>query len=64
MKDTIMKGDREYCENMDVTLNTAHSDRSRVVIKAYNEAGCKTTEVDLMDIINWLRVNRPLFFAE
>lgn len=55
----IMVGVKEYCEDLDVVLTTAYSDRERLVIKAYNEAGYNSTEVDLVDVILWLRKNRP-----
>jgi len=63
MKNIIMVGVKEYCEDMDVILTTACMDRDRLVIKAYNEAGYNSTEVDLIDVIIWLRKYKPEILA-
>ena len=54
--DVTMKGVREHMEDMAVDLDT-HNDR--LVVVAYNEAGFNRTAVDLLDLITWLRLNRP-----
>ena len=53
-----MKGVREYNEGMLVELDLAEND-NRTVIVAYNEAGYNSTEVDLLDVIEWVKNNRP-----
>jgi len=55
-----MKGVREYNEEMEVELN----DGERPTVKAYNEGGYNSTEIDLIDIIEWTRVNRPNLLKE
>lgn len=51
----IMGGVRSYgnpsCPNVELSLN----DVGRVVIRAFNEAGFSRTEVDLYDLLSWLR---------
>lgn len=54
----IMEGVREYGEEMPVELSTsAGSDRPTLV--AHNECGHNCTAVDLMDVLVWVRRNRP-----
>lgn len=48
----VMEGVREYCEEMEVRLLKCNG---RYVIKALNEGGHNSTEVDLLDLINWLQ---------
>lgn len=55
---TAMEGVREYAEEMAVHLVKA-ADEDRWVIKAWNEAGYNSTEVDLFDLLYWLRKHRP-----
>lgn len=55
----IMYGVREYAEEMPVKLK--QSDISldrRWVIEARNEGGFNGVEVDLLDLLKWLRENR------
>lgn len=42
----------ELCEGMPVELWLR---RGRIVVRAYNEAGCNATEVDVMDLIAALK---------
>jgi hypothetical protein len=51
-----MTGVRSYGNEPDVELWLNES--GRLVIVAYNEAGCAATEVDLWDILNWVRVGQ------
>ena len=51
-----MEGVREYAEDMSVDLGTH---KKRLIIKAYNEAGYNCTKVDLQDVIEWVRKNKP-----
>ena len=60
----IMDGVKEYCEEMNVELiqTTGLFDgegRGRWVIMAKNEGGYNSTEVDVLQMIDWLRKNRP-----
>jgi len=52
-----MEGVREYAEEMDVQL--VQQDDGRWVIKAKNEAGHNCTLVDVLDLVNWLYMNKP-----
>lgn len=65
-----MEGVREYGEEMPVELHE-HTENetftwkrikgygTRWVITAHNEAGFNSTSVDLLDLLAWLRKNRP-----
>jgi hypothetical protein len=64
--DIEMVGVREYAEEMPVHLfvDTRPNEKywkgsGRVVLKAYNEAGFNHVMVDLLDVIAWLKKNRP-----
>lgn len=48
----VLSGVREYCEEMAVEL--WRLENGRLVVRAYNEAGHSGTEVDLLDLIEWL----------
>lgn len=48
----VMEGVREYCEEMEVRLLKRNG---RYVIEARNEGGYNSTEVDLLDLIQWLQ---------
>lgn len=50
-------GIREYAENMEVTIGEIEN--GRLIIKALNEGGHNCTYVDLLDVIAWVKVNRP-----
>ena len=54
--DKIMVGVTEYGEGMDVKLGY---DQGRPVIVASNEAGYSGTFVDLIQVLDWVRVNKP-----
>lgn len=60
MKKIVMEGVREYCEEMDVSLRTTNG---RLVIEARNECGHNSTEVDLLDLLDWLKANEHLVMA-
>lgn len=51
-----MAGVREYAEEMPVELVTT---KNRLAVKAFNEAGYNCTEVDLLDLLAWVKANRP-----
>lgn len=67
---TKMTGVREYAEKMEVELFVEQPDkyngldRERLVIQAYNEGGHNSTSVDLLDLLYWLRTNRPDLMRE
>ncbi len=52
-----MKGVREYNEEMEVCLVPMES--GRLAIKAFNEGGFNSVQIDLEDVIVWLKKNRP-----
>lgn len=54
--DQIMTGVQEYREEMDVYLSNEHD---RPVIIATNEGGFNSTSVDLLQLLEWLRANKP-----
>lgn len=68
---TIMKGVTEYCEEMNVELKGTNGHytfgvpkekwpgRGRLIIRALNESGYNSTEVDLLELLTWLKENRP-----
>jgi hypothetical protein len=53
---------REYCEEMDVEIIVGHENyrgAGREQILARNEGGYNSTCVDLLDLVAWLKNNRP-----
>jgi hypothetical protein len=48
-----MTGVREYGEGYTVDL-IRNQAVNRLVIRAHNECNCNTTEVDLLDLMDWL----------
>ena len=67
---------REYCEGLKVHLVRtdgvyAHGipeaewqGNGRLAIQAFNEGGHNRTQVDLLHLMRWLRINRPEFWSE
>jgi hypothetical protein len=51
-----MIGVREYSEEMRVRLDIVGD---RLVIYALNECGFNSTKVDLLDVLAWVKANRP-----
>lgn len=49
----VMEGVREYVDREPVQLVRRPSN-SRVVVRAFNEGGNSYTDVDLMDLMEWL----------
>lgn len=49
---------REYNEEMTVKIHLHHKNKRPVII-AYNEAGFQSTQVDLIDVIKWVREKYP-----
>ena len=58
-----MEGVREYCEEMAVELVKGYG-VERLVVRALNEAGCNATEVDLLDLLEWVAKNMPAEYME
>jgi hypothetical protein len=64
-----MEGVREYAEDYAVHLvetdgyyvspNAPRPGAGRLAVRALNEGGHNCTEVDLLDLIAWLKANRP-----
>ena len=50
---------REYDEEMDVEIKEGNRYNNRLVIKAYTEGGYRATIVDLLDVIKWVKENKP-----
>ena len=66
--DVTMQGVREYAEGYDVFIGPTEGfynfggprdGAGRLAVKATNEGGFNGTEVDLLDLLMWLHVNRP-----
>jgi hypothetical protein len=67
----LLDGVREYCEEMDVEIRATTGmyriglpDEScpgygRLVVKALNEGGYNSTEVDLLELLAWVKKNMP-----
>ena len=67
---------REYAEEMEVTIadwqKTDFDDNhlpipkgeKRLVINALNEGGYNGTEVDLLDVLKWVKANMPELLKE
>jgi hypothetical protein len=49
-----MAGVREYTDG-DAIEHTRHDGTGRLVIRAFNECGNNYTQVDLLDLIEWLK---------
>ncbi|MDY6895514.1 MAG: hypothetical protein SVO01_08895 [Thermotogota bacterium] len=64
------KGVQEYCEEMPVKitktkgLHPSKKGKGRLVVKAFNEGGFNSTEVDLLQLIEWVRKNMPDVISE
>lgn len=68
-----MAGVREYAEGykslaggeeMIDCVDLVRIANGRIVVRAFNEGGHNVTEVDLLDLLRWLRENRPEFLKE
>jgi hypothetical protein len=74
-QDNEMPGVREYCEQYPVAIVLVPPDEERPpygpspaegprwCVRALNEGGHNSTEIDLLDLIRWLRENRPELLA-
>jgi hypothetical protein len=52
---------REYCERILVFLKT-HKE-GREIIEALNEGGYNGVEIDLLDLLEWIKKHRPELVA-
>ena len=48
----------EYCEGRTVYLAQEETN-GRTVVRAVNEGGYNCTEVDIVQLLEWLKKNRP-----
>jgi hypothetical protein len=64
MDDTCvyMDGVREYCDGEPVAL--VEAENGRLAVRAWNECRNNITDVDLLDVIAWVRANRPELLGE
>ena len=56
IKRIVMQGVREYAEKMPVELVTKNG---RLCLSALNQGGYDGTDIDLVDVLAWLKANRP-----
>jgi len=47
----------EYCEGYPVEFD--YTPNGRPIIRAINEGGYNATEIDLLELIMWLKINHP-----
>jgi len=52
----VMQGVTEYAEGMDVELRW---EKGLPVIYAQNKAGYNCTMVDLVELLTWVKLNKP-----
>ena len=56
---------REYGDGSPIELDTELPSRynqlteQRIIVRAYNECGHCCTEIDLLDLIAWIKKNKP-----
>ena len=55
----VLKGVREYSEEMDVHINR-NVENGRLVLVAYAEAGYTFVAIDLAELRDWLRKNEEV----
>ncbi len=64
-KSTIMEGVREYAEEYPVKLGLEEPSEynklkeNRITVLASNEGGCNGVGIDLLDLIDWIKKNKP-----
>ena len=51
---------REYAEEMEVSI----LDGPRPVVEALNEAGYNCTDVDILDLLTWVKIHHPEWWDE
>jgi hypothetical protein len=52
-----MDGVREYAEEFPVELVTEKN--GRIAVRAWNEGRFNCTSIDLLDLLKWVRENKP-----
>ena len=56
----VMDGVTEYTEGYEVRLiHSPGAGRNRLAIEAMNEGGFNGVEIDLLQVLDWLKANRP-----
>jgi len=55
--DEEMDGVREYAERLPVAITLCTN--GRLAITAINQGGYDSTAVDLLDLLGWIKNNRP-----
>jgi hypothetical protein len=53
---------KEYCEDMPVHIKT--NEEGIWIIEARNEGGYNATQVDLLQLLQWVEKNKSLIFKE
>ena len=71
---TLMDGVTEYAEGYGVRLvettgtyvgiGQRHEGAGRLIVRALNEAGYNCTEIDLLQLLEWVKANRPDLMAQ
>lgn len=70
MEETVLEGVQEYCEELPVSLRKTNGiynggpDNTRIgygrwVVNALNESGFNSTQIDVIQLLRWLKKNRP-----
>ncbi len=59
----FLEGVREHAEGSWVSIK-ADEDTGRECVLAYNEGGHNCTLVDLLDLVEWIKANRPELIKE
>mgnify|MGYP003395665951 CR=1 FL=1 len=59
----LLDGVREYCEGLGVEIRRKADEKrpgyAHLIVRAYNEAGYNFTEVDLLELLSWIKKNMP-----
>lgn len=62
-KNTIkMEGVTEYCEGYPVEFGSSEEDGPLCVI-AFNEGGYNSTAINVQELVDWLKKNRPFYLV-
>ena len=54
---------REYGEGQEVEIDT-NEENGRLTITAFNQCGYDATSVDLLDVLDWVKANKPELLTE
>lgn len=55
---------REYCEGIPVKIKDTDESNKRLCVVAYNEAGFCETQVDLLDLLYFVKNNMPYLLEQ